>query len=85
MPSQELFLAQSPEYQRQVLPQSLDQRVAIEAAIPLGWERFVGRQGLIIGVTRFGASAPYKELAEEFGFTPEKVVEKIKELLAGRQ
>ena len=56
-------------------------RLAIEAASPFGWERYVGPKGAVIGMTRFGASAPYKVLAEEFGFTPAHVVKRAHELL----
>ncbi len=84
MPSQELFLAQDEEYRQRVLPSSLTLRVAIEAAIPLGWERFVGRAGAIIGVDRFGASAPYKALADEYGFTPERVAARVQRLCEER-
>jgi transketolase len=64
-----------------VLPPNVTARVAIEAGVKLGWERYVGSQGAVIGMTRFGASAPYKKLMEEFGFTAANVVEKVKALL----
>ena len=83
MPSQELFLQQSKEYQDSVLPPECDLRVSIEAASTFGWHKFVGSEGLAIGLDTFGASAPYKVLAEEFGFTPEKVAQKIVEHFAG--
>jgi transketolase len=79
MPSQELFLQQSQEYQDSVLPPECELRVSIEAASTFGWERFTGLEGLNIGLNHFGASAPYKVLAEKFGFTPEGVVEQIKD------
>ncbi len=78
MPSQELFLQQDFDYQEEVLP-SYATVVSIEAASTFGWERFTGLEGLNIGLDHFGASAPYKVLAEKFGFTPEGVVEQIKD------
>ena len=78
MPSQELFLAQDPEYQESVLPYGCAM-VSIEAASTYGWHRFVGVEGLAIGLDHFGASAPYKKLAEEFGFTPEGIVADIED------
>jgi transketolase len=77
MPSQELFLKQTDEYRESILPSTCENRVSIEAASTFGWERFVGLNGLAIGIDHFGASAPYAKLAEEFGFTPEKVAAKI--------
>ena len=74
MPSWELFEAQSEEYQDSVLPPTVKARVAIEAGISLGWERWVGAAGAVIGLDRFGASAPYKVIFEQFGFTPDQVM-----------
>ena len=79
MPSQELFLQQDYDYQEEVLPSYCGAVVSIEAASTFGWERFVGLEGLTIGLDHFGASAPYKVLAEKFGFTPEGIVEQIKD------
>ena len=73
MPSQELFLAQDYEYQNEVLPFDCEAIVSIEAGSTFGWHRFVGAGGLAIGIDHFGASAPYRVLAEKFGFTPEAV------------
>jgi transketolase len=78
MPSQELFLAQNKEYREKILPPNIHKRITIEAGTTYGWERFAGRTGLVIGLDRFGLSAPYKILTEEFGFTPEKIADKIK-------
>jgi transketolase len=75
MPSWELFEQQSQEYREQVLPPAITARVAVEQASTLGWERYVGSQGRIIGMHTFGASAPLKALQQKFGFTPEQVVE----------
>jgi transketolase len=73
MPSWELFEAQPQAYRDQVLPPAVSARVAVEAATPLGWERYIGPGGEMVSMDRFGASAPYKVLAEKFGFTAEEV------------
>jgi transketolase len=74
MPSHELFAAQPQEYRDSVLPPAV-KRVAIEAAHPMSWYRWVGADGAILGLERFGASAPYKELYEHLGLTVTKLVE----------
>ncbi len=74
VPSWELFDAQPLAYREHVLPSTVWARVAIEAAHPQGWDRYVDPWGSVVGVTRFGASAPYKVLAEKFGFTVENVL-----------
>ena len=74
MPSWEIFDHQTKEYRDSVLPPSVKARVAIEQASTLGWERYVGTYGRIIGMHTFGASAPLKELQRKFGFEPEQVV-----------
>jgi transketolase len=81
MPSWELFERQPRAYRDEVLPPACRARVAVEAAIPLGWERYVGDRGRVVGMDRFGASAPYKVLAERFGFTVSRVVAVANELL----
>ena len=81
MPSWELFEAQPKAYRDTVLPPAVRARVAVEAATPFGWERYVGSDGAIIGVNRFGASAPGPVVMREFGLTPEHVVETAKRLL----
>jgi transketolase len=81
LPCWDLFERQPQDYKDGVLPPSVSARLAIEAAVPLGWERYVGTKGAVIGMTRFGASAPYKVLAEKFGFTAANVIERAKELL----
>ncbi|MDD5727172.1 MAG: transketolase [Victivallales bacterium] len=78
MPSQELFLRQSAEYQEEILPSDCLARVSIEAATTFGWHRFVGSYGLAIGLDHFGASAPFKVLTEKFGFTVDAVLEKMR-------
>jgi transketolase len=74
MPSWELFEKQSDEYRDSVLPPTVKARMAIEAAVPLGWERWVGSHGPIIGLDHYGASAPYKTIYQHFGFTTENIV-----------
>jgi transketolase len=81
MPCWELFDAQPQSYRDAVLPPSVRARVSIEAAAPFGWERYVGPEGAIIGVSGFGASAPGPVVMREFGFTPEHVVETAKRIL----
>ena len=75
MPSWELFEQQDQAYRDAVLPHDIGARVSVEAASTLGWERYVGASGAMIGMHTFGASAPYKDLLLKFGFTVEKVVE----------
>ncbi len=84
MPSWELFEKQSPGYKDVVLPPEVTARLAIEASCPLGWHRYVGLCGEVIGITTFGASAPYKILFEKFGFTVDNVISKVEAILAGR-
>ena len=83
MPSWELFAAQPAEYREQVLPLAVCARVSIEAGSPFGWERYVGDAGAIIGVDRFGASAPGPVVMEEYGFTVENVVATARRVLGG--
>jgi len=73
-PSWELFEAQPESYRRQVLPEGMRARVAVEAGVSLGWERYVGDKGVVLGINRFGASAPYKEVYKLVGLTVENVV-----------
>jgi transketolase len=74
MPSCEIFDHQSQEYRDSVLPPSVTARVAVELASTLGWHRYTGLEGHIVGMETFGASAPLKELKKKFGFTPDQVV-----------
>ncbi|MCD4750744.1 MAG: transketolase, partial [Thermoanaerobaculales bacterium] len=80
MPSWELFEDQSEGYKRSILPPDVAV-VGIEAGVTLGWRRWVGNRGAIIGLDRFGASAPGSTVARELGFTVEAVVEKVLGLL----
>jgi transketolase len=76
-----LFEAQDKTYQEAVLPDSCRNRLAIEAASTMGWERYVGIDGAIVGMHGFGASAPGGELMEHFGFTSANVIEQARQLL----
>jgi transketolase len=82
MPSWELFELQSLEYREHVLPSTVTARVAVEQASTLGWERYVGFYGQIIGMHTFGSSAPLQALQGKFGFTPERVVTAAKDQIA---
>lgn len=81
MPCMDLFEEQEEAYQEKVLPREVKKRVAIEALSPLGLDRYTGIDGATIGMTGFGASAPYKELFPYFGFTAEHIVEVAKGIL----
>ncbi|AJQ28139.1 transketolase [Pelosinus fermentans] len=80
-PSWNLFEHQSKEYKETVLPSNVKIRLAIEMGSTLGWERYVGDQGCVLGIDTFGASAPESIVLKEYGFTVEHVVAKVKELL----
>ena len=80
-PSWELFEQQDQAYREAVLPKRVSKRLAVEAGASLGWERYVGIDGAVLAMERFGASAPDKVLFEKFGFTVENVIKKAKELL----
>ncbi|HBL30461.1 MAG TPA: transketolase [Acidobacteria bacterium] len=81
LPSWELFDRQPRAYRDAVLPPGVRKRLAIEAASPFGWHKYVGLEGEILGIDRFGASAPAKDLAREYGFTVEAVVERLGKML----
>ncbi|NBD27452.1 transketolase [Paenibacillus glycinis] len=81
MPSRELFNRQSAAYRESVLPASVTKRLAIEAGISLGWERFTGPSGNVLSIDTFGASGPGGEVLEHFGFSVDNVVRLAKELL----
>ena len=81
MPSWDIFEHQTQEYRDSVLPPSVTARVAVEQASTLGWERYVGTSGRVIGMQTFGASAPLKELQRKFGFQPDRVAAAAREQL----
>jgi transketolase len=81
MPSWELFERQPEEYRLQILPPEVPLRLSIEAGSTLGWHKYVGSRGGVLGIDHFGASAPAKVLLEKFGFTAENILRKIKDLL----
>ena len=80
MPSTNIFDEQSQEYKESVLPKNILKRVAVEAGVTLGWYKYVGLEGQVIGLDRFGASAPYKTLYKEFGITTDVIVEAVNSL-----
>lgn len=80
LPSFDLFEAQDEAYKESVLPKAVTKRVAIEAASPFGWERYIGTEGKMIGIDHFGASAPGDFVLEQFGFTVDNVVNTFNEL-----
>jgi len=81
-PSQELFAKQGRDYRDQVLPPAVRARLAIEAAHPMSWYRLVGDGGDVLGIERFGASAPFQRIYQEYGLTVDHAVLKAKALLA---
>jgi transketolase len=82
MPSWELFEEQDKAYRDEVLPPRVRARVSVEAASPMGWDRYVGSDGARIAMMGFGASGPYKEVYKHFHFTPEHIVDVAKEQIA---
>jgi transketolase len=81
MPSWELFQAAPPEYRAAVLPPGVARRLAVESGATFGWERWVGSEGAVVGLDRFGASAPGDVVMRELGFTVERVVARARALL----
>jgi transketolase len=81
MPSTDAFLSQDADYREQVLPSHVTARVAVEAGATAGWYRFVGSQGKVVGIDRFGASAPAKDVYQDCGLTIDHVIEAIKEVI----
>jgi transketolase len=81
MPSWELFEKQDAAYKEKVFPKTLRKRLAVEAGSPIGWLKYVTEEGAIIGVDRFGESAPGDEVMKEYGFTVENVVNRARALL----
>ena len=78
MPCLKIYDQQSPEYKSQIIPERGCMKISIEAGITQGWEKYIGSNGLAIGIDHFGASAPYKYLAKEFGFTAAQVEKKVR-------
>jgi transketolase len=85
MPSWELFEKQTEEYRNKIFPPEITVRMSIEASVTLGWHKYVGLQGEIVGIDHFGASAPGKTVLKEFGFTSENVLKRVRALLAERR
>jgi len=83
MPSWELFERQDQAYKDSVIPPSVKARVGIEAGVELGWHKYIGDKGIFIGVTRFGASAPYKVCLEKYGITVENVIKAARKVVKG--
>jgi transketolase len=83
LPCWEVFDRQDAEYRDSVLPPEVTARIAIEEGSPMGWERYVGEAGRIVGMEAFGQSAPFKDVEEEFGFTPERIIQVAREVMAG--
>jgi transketolase len=84
MPSMEVFARQTSEYQALVLPPGIP-RVAIEAAAPMSWYKWVAGNGEVIGIERFGASAPYEKIYEGFGLTTARVVDVAQRVVEAHQ
>jgi len=82
MPCMEFFARQPQAYRDEVLPPAVRARVAVEAAVPQPWYRWVGDRGVVLGLERFGASAPYQRIYQELGLTVDNVVRRAKELLS---
>ena len=85
LPSWELFDAQPLEYRQEVLPARVGPRVSVEAGTPLGWERYVGLDGVAVGVSRFGGSAPGAVVYEQLGLTAKRVAGEAMRLVEGRE
>jgi transketolase len=85
MPSWDIFEHQPQSYRESVLPPEIKTRIAVEQGSALGWDRYVGAAGRVIGMETFGASAPLKELQRKFGFEPERIVDLAQEMLGCKQ
>ncbi|MGW8180567.1 MAG: transketolase-like TK C-terminal-containing protein, partial [bacterium] len=79
---QEFFEAQNVSYRDAVLPVDVRARLAIEAGVTMGWERYVGFDGVVVGIDRFGASAPYQEVMEALGISVDNLVQKTLDLVS---
>jgi transketolase len=82
MPSWELFEEQSEAYRNKVLPADITARVTVEEASPIGWDRYAGPKGVVLGMHTFGMSAPIDIVSKHFGFTPERVVAAAKQTMS---
>jgi transketolase len=82
MPSWEIFEQQDESYRQSVFPPDVRSRVSVEAGSVFGWERYVGLEGAIVGMSTFGASAPAKDLFKKYGFTTDHVIQVAREVLA---
>jgi transketolase len=80
MPSQEIFARQDAEYRDSVLPKGI-RRIAMEAAHPMSWYKWVGSDGIVLGIERFGASAPAARIFTELGMTVDRIVETAKTIV----
>jgi transketolase len=80
-PSWELFSSQDEAYRESVFPEGIKARIAIEAGSPMGWERWTGSDGRIIGIDHYGASAPYQEIYQRFGLTTENIIDTVHDVL----
>ena len=80
MPSWELFEKAPAPYRERILPSDVKKRLAVEAGISMGWEKYVGEGGRIMGINRFGASAPGGKVMKEYGFSPENIVQTALEM-----
>jgi len=85
MPSFELFERQDESYRRRVLPPEIQARVTVEAAATIGWDRYAGPTGTVIGMHSFGGSAPGTGLMKKFGFVPDKILRAAKDQIAKHQ
>ena len=83
MPSWELFDSMSESYKDRVLPPSVTKRLAVEAGIPMGWEKYVGSAGAVVGISGFGSSAPGGTVMDKYGFNVDNIVEKALACLKG--
>jgi transketolase len=85
LPSWELFRQQDQDYQEQVLPSGIRARLAVEAGVDQGWREWVGDGGAVMGINRYGASAPGDQIFQELGFTVDEVVRQAEQVMEGTQ
>ena len=81
MPSWDRFEAQSKEYKESVIPKDVKKRLAIEMGASLGWHRYAGDEGEVLAIDQFGSSAPGEKVMEEYGFTVQNVVARVKSFI----